>query len=190
VALLFVCLSLPLYLGDAVDGGNATIRRGLTAAFGIVGVLLLAAAIPFASVPAAVRDEAVPGVALAQAYSGRPLATAVGLVTAASVLALVVAEYVALARLLHWMHRIRPFTATRVIAIPFLAADAVSLVDPERFYTDLLKPSLVALFVSQLVVFAVYPRFRPTPAALALALVGSALACWGVYGALAPGAAS
>ncbi len=40
-----------------------------------------------------------------------------------------------------------------VFAAPF------SLIDPVRFYTTLIKPSLIALWVSQLIVFAVYPRF-------------------------------
>jgi hypothetical protein len=92
-----------------------------------------------------------------------------------------VAEYLALARLLHWLHGVAVGSWLRLIAIPFIAADAISLVDPERFYADLLKPSLVALFTSQAVVFLVYPRFRRTPGAAAVAAVGCALAAYGLY---------
>jgi hypothetical protein len=180
-ALLFVCASLPLYLGAEVRGGARIVRRGLVAATAIVGAAFLLAAIPLAAVPDGLREAAVPGAAIAQAYSGRALAVAVGLLTAGSTLALIVAEYLALARLLHWLHGPSLRTLYAWIAVPFLALDAISLVDPGRFYDDLLKPSLGALFVSQLVVFAVFPRWRRTGVAVAGALVASGLAAWGLY---------
>ena len=71
--------------------------------------------------------------------------------------------------------------------MPFIAADAISLVDPDRFYDDLLKPSLGALFVSQLVVFLVFPRFRRGPLALGAAAVASGLVVWGLYTLIAGG---
>jgi hypothetical protein len=186
-ALLFVCVSLPLYLGAETAGGSRTVRRGLAAALAVVGAAFLFAAIPLASVPDSLRDAAVPGAAIAQAYGGRGLAVAVGLGTAASTLALIVAEYLALGRLLHWLHGLPVRSVMSWIAIPFVAADAVSLVDPERFYSALLKPSLAALLVSQLVVFAVFPRFRRGAPALAAALVASGLAAWGLYTLFAGG---
>jgi len=67
------------------------------------------------------------------------------------------------------------------IAVPFVVGDAISLIDPDRFYDDLLRPSLGALFVSQLIVFAVFPLYRRGPAALGLAAVSAALAVWGLY---------
>ncbi|MHB8470126.1 MAG: hypothetical protein ACYDCH_10280 [Gaiellaceae bacterium] len=82
------------------------------------------------------------------AYGGRGLAVAVGLLAAGSTLALIVAEYVALARLLHWLHGPQLRSVLRWLEVSFVAADAISLVDPGRFYDDLLKPSLAALFVS------------------------------------------
>lgn len=180
-ALLFVCASLPLYLGGEVRGGSATMRRGLVIAVAVVGALFLVAAIPLSTVPNALRNSAVPGAAIAGAYGGRGLAIAVGLTTAAGTLALVVAEYLALARLIHWLHGAPVRSALSWIAIPFVAADVVSLVDPERFYSHLLKPSLAALFLSQLIVFLVFPRFRRGTVALAVAAVASGLAAWGLY---------
>ena len=123
----------------------------------------------------------MPGAAIAQAYSGRSLAIVVGILTAAGTLALVVAEYLALARLLRWLHDIPLKTSYAWIAVPFLALDALSLASPNRFYDDLLKPSLGALFVSQLVVFLVFPRFRRSLPALAATAVASGLAGWGLY---------
>lgn len=189
-ALLFVCASLPLYLGSEVRGGARTVRRGLVGAVAIVGVLFLFVAIPLGAAPGALRDAAIPGAAVAQAYGGRGFAVAVGLLTAGSTLALIVAEYLALARLLHWMHGVAVQTALGWIAVPFVVADAVSLIDPERFYADLLRPSLVALFLAQLVVFAVFPRFRRGALSLGAATIASALACYGLYTVLASGVAT
>ena len=180
-ALLFICASLPLYLAAEVRGGSRTVRRGLFAAVAIVGVAFLADAIPLAGVPNSLRGAAVPGAAIAQAYSGRGLAVAVGLVTAAGTLALIICEYVALARLINWLHGPPVRSVLRWIAVPFILADAISLVDPNRFYDDLLKPSLAALFVSQLVVFLAFPRFRRRPLAVGVAAVASALVLWGLY---------
>ncbi len=132
----------------------------------------------------------MPGAAIAQAYSGRPFAVAIGLLTAGSALALIVAEYLALARLLHWLHGPSIRTMLAWIAVPFLAADAISLVDPSGFYDNLLKPSLGALFVSQLIVFLVFPRFRRGALALAGAAVASGLAVWGLYTLIAGSAAT
>ena len=41
--------------------------------------------------------------------------------------------------------------------------------------------SLGALFVAQLIVFVVYPRFRRGAVAIAAAAVASGLAAWGLY---------
>ena len=181
VALLFVCASLPLYLGAEVRGGSKTVRRSLLAAFAVVAAAFFVAALPIAGIPDSLRGAAVPGAAIAQAYSGRPLAVAIGLLTAGSALALIVAEYLALARLLHWLHGPSIRTMLAWIAVPFLAADAISLIDPDGFYDNLLKPSLGALFVSQLIVFLVFPRFRRGLLALAGAAIASGLAAWGLY---------
>jgi hypothetical protein len=180
-ALLFVCASLPLYLAAEVRGGTRAVRRGLTAAVAIVGAAILLAALPLVKVPAGLRDATVPGAAIAQAYGGRGLAITVGLLTAGSTLALIVAEYLALARLLHWLHGPPVRSVLAWIAVPFVAADAVSLLNPDRFYSDLLKPSLGALFVSQLLVFLVFPRFRRGAPAIVAAAVASGLAGWGLY---------
>jgi amino acid transporter len=189
-ALLFICASLPLYLGAEVRGGSRTVRRGLAAAVALVGAVFLIAASPLSGVPEELRNTAVPGAAIAQAYGGRGLAVAVGLLTAASTCALILAEYLALARLLHWLHGPPVRQLLLWLAVPFVAADAVSLVDPDRFYDDLLKPSLGALFVSQLVVFAVFPRFRRGALAIGAATVACGLAIWGLYILIAGGAST
>lgn len=189
IALLFVCASLPLFFAAEIRGGTRTVRRGLATGYGVVAVFLLFAAAPFAAFAAYLGSADLPGIAVAQAYWGRPFAVAVAVVSAVSVAGLILLELLALGRLVHWLigTPIRPTLAA--IGIPFVAADALSLIDPERFYNDLTKPSLVALFASQILVFLVYPLFRrrergTLTAALAVSAVASALAGYGLYMAL------
>lgn len=180
-ALLFICASLPLYLGAEVRGGSRTVRRGVAAAVAIAGVCFFVAALPLATVPKALDDFPVPAATIAKYYSGRPLEVAVALGIAAGTLALIVAEYLALGRLLHWLHGV-PLRQTLLwIAGPFVLADVISLANPEAFYDKLLKPSLGALFVSQLVVFGVFPLFRRGVRWLPVVAVASGLAVWGFY---------
>ncbi len=181
VALLLVCGSLPLFLGGEVRGGGRTVRAGLSIAFAAVGAYLLFSVFPLAYAPAPIRDAAIPGLAIAQAYAGRPLAVVVGLATATSVAVLILAEYIALSRLLNAWLKVRLHVGLAAIAVPFLLADAISLVDPQAFYNQLIKPSLVALFLSQLLVFAVYPLYRRRAAALLPAAIASALMVYGLY---------
>jgi hypothetical protein len=70
-----------------------------------------------------------------------------------------------------------------------VAFGPVVLIDPDDIYDALITPSLVALWLSQLVVFAVYPRYavgrgrRAAPAWL-LAAACVALAAYGVWTAI------
>ena len=65
----------------------------------------------------------------------------------------------------------------------------LTLINPERIYNDLLTPSLVALWLSQLMVFAVYPRFaarqhdRPLPAWV-LTVAATAFTVYGLWATL------
>jgi amino acid transporter len=186
VSLLFICASLPLFLGGEVRGGGRTVRFGLVAAFVVVAAYLVFATFPLARVPDRLLDSAMPTYSIADAYSGRALAVAVGLLTVVSILGLVVAEFVALSRLLTVAFRLplRPVLAG--IGVAFVAADAISLVNPDRFYEDALRPSLAALYVSQVIVFAVFPFFRRRYGTLrvidvAAAAGAAALMVWGLY---------
>lgn len=73
--------------------------------------------------------------------------------------------------------------AVAVLAAPF------TLIDPSGFYDTLLQPSLIALWLSQLIVFAVYPLFaakqreRLWPAC-ALSLGAGAFAVYGIWTAV------
>lgn len=188
-ALLFICASLPLYLGAEVRGRSRTVRRGLVFAVGIVGLCFFVAALGMATVPKALLQFPLPATAIAKYYSGRTLEVAVALGIAVGTLALIVAEYLALGRLIHWLYG-PPLRRVLIwIAVPFIAADVLSLINPDQFYDKLLKPSLGALFISQLIVFVVFPLFQRGLRWLPLVAVASGLAAWGFY-TLVAGSAS
>jgi hypothetical protein len=95
-------------------------------------------------------------------------------------------EYLALSRL---TTAVTGWPLRRVVAgigIILVAAAPVLLINPDKIYDSLITPSLFALWLSQLVTFAVYPRFvarhggRALPA-WALATVASALAGYGLW---------
>jgi len=189
IALLFICGSLPLFLGAEVAGGSRTIRRTLPIAGIVAAAYVLFAVFAFAAVDPALRSQKLAGYAIAGAYSGRTLAIVVGVGAAASVAGLIVAEYLALSRLLFAFTGVPVRRLVSWIAVPFVALDALSLLGPEEFDERTLRPSLMALYASQLVVFAVYPLWRRrrgtlTAVDVGLAAVACALMAWGLYRAV------
>jgi hypothetical protein len=167
VALLFICASLPLYLGAEVAGGGRAVRRTIAAAVAVAAVLVFLVAVPMAALgESQLAFLEAPGYTLVKAYEGDGLANAVALGAAASVVAVIVAEFIALTRLVPAMLGVPVRVAGRTIAALFVAADVVSLVAPEKAYSYALTPSLVALYVSQAIVFVVYPMFRGRPTKL------------------------
>jgi hypothetical protein len=186
VALLFLCGSLPLFLGAEVAGGSRTVRRSLVAACAVVAGYLVFAAFPLAAVDPGLVHASLPGYAIASAYSGRTLAIAIGVGGAASVTGLIIAEYLALSRLLHAVTRVPIRRLLLWIGVPFVAFDALSLTNPHAFDENVLRPSLIALFLSQLIVFAVFPIYRArrgklTPVDVFIAAGAFALMTWGLY---------
>jgi hypothetical protein len=189
-ALLFICASLPLYLGAEVRGRSRTVRRGLAFAVAIVGLCFFVASLGMATVPHVLLEFPVPAATIAKYYSGRTLEVAVTLGIAFGTLALIVAEYLALGRLFHWLHGVPLRRVLLWIAVPFVAADVISLVNPDQFYDKLLKPSLTALFISQLIVFLVFPLFKRGLRWLPLVAISSGLVAWGLYTLFAGGAST
>jgi amino acid transporter len=182
-ALLYICGSLPLFLGGELARPARTIRRGLTATYLVTAAVIIAAVAPLAADPAAARAP-IPGMAVAGRFAGQGFAVTVGIGVAVSIAGVMLVEYLALSRLAgavtSWPLRriIIAIGAAMVLTAPF------TLINPERIYNDLLMPSLIALWLSQLIVFAAYPRFaarqhhRPLPAWV---LTGAA-AAFAVYG--------
>ena len=161
-ALLFVCGSLPFFMSGELGGDlrqrfRAT-RRGLLGAYIATVVVILAAVAPLAADPALTRTE-IPGMALAERFAGHGLAVAVGIGVAVSVGGVMLVEYFALSRL---TAAVTAWPLRRVvlgIGAVLAAAGPLLLINPGKIYDNLITPSLFALWLSQLVTFAVYPRF-------------------------------
>ena len=124
--------------------------------------------------------------AVAERFAGHGFAVTVGIGVAVSVAGVILVEYLALSRL---TVAVTAWPLRRVIVgigVIMVAVAPVLLINPEEIYDDLLRPSLFALWLSQLVTFAVYPRFvarrggRVVPA-LVLAAGASALAVYGLW---------
>ncbi len=184
-SVLYVCASLPLFLGGELARPARTIRRGLTGVYALTVAIVLLAVAPLAAAPGLGRTD-VPGVRIAQQFSGPALADAIGVGIAVSIAGVMLCEYLAVTRLVHavggWA--IRPVAIG--IGILIVAVAPLTLLDPHGVYDALLKPSLAALWVSQLMVFAVYPRFairrgQPALFAWALTLVAGGVAGYGLW---------
>jgi amino acid transporter len=184
-ALLYICGSLPLFLGGEVKEPARTVRRGLILGYVLVAVGVIAVVFPLAENPAFLHAP-IPGMSVAKVFGGHGLAVTVGLGVAVSIAGVMLVEYLALSRLLH---AVTTWSVRRIVVglgVALVVVAPFSLIDPDDFYDSLLKPSLVALWLSQLIVFAVYPRFavrhggRRVPAG-ALAIVGSVFALYGLW---------
>jgi hypothetical protein len=188
-ALLYICGSLPFFLGGELGAdlhqAFRVTRRVLLGAYLATAAVIIAVVAPLAADPALLRGE-IPGMDVAQRFAGHGFALTVGIGTAVSVGGVVLVEYLALSRL---TTAVTGWPLRRVVAgigVILVAAAPVLLINPDKIYDDLLTPSLFALWLSQLVTFAVYPRFvarrggRVLPATV-LAAAASALAVYGLY---------
>jgi hypothetical protein len=184
-ALLYICGSLPLFLGGELVGPARTIRCGLTATYLVTAAVIIAAVAPLAADPAVTRAP-IPGMAVAERFAGHGFAVTVGIGVAVSIAGVMLVEYLALSRL---AGAVTSWPLRRVIiaiGAAMVLAALFTLINPERIYGDLLTPSLVALWLSQLMVFAVYPRFaarqhgRPLPAWM-LTAAATAFAVYGLW---------
>ena len=105
---------------------------------------------------------------------------------ALSTAAVIMVEYLALSRLTVAVTR-WPLRRVLVgIGVIMVAVGPVLLINPDQIYDDLITPSLFALWLSQLITFAVYPRFAARHGGrlgppVALAAGASALAVYGLW---------
>ena len=182
-ALLYICGSLPLFLGGELARPARTIRRGLTTTYLVTAAVIIAVVAPLAADPA-ITGAPIPGMAAAERFAGHGFAVTVGVGVAVSIAGVMLVEYLALSRLVgavtSWPMRriIIAIGAAIVLAAPF------TLINPQRIYNDLLTPSLIALWLSQLIVFAVYPRFaaRQHDRPLLAWVLTAAATAFAVYG--------
>ncbi len=195
IALLFICASLVLFLGGEAVGGSKTIRYALVTSGVAVAVYLVFAIFPLAAVDASVRSTDFTGLDAATLYGGRGFGILVGLGAIVSVAGVIVAEYIALSRLLYSVTGVPVRRLLLWIAVPFVALDALSVINPHAFDEQVLRLSLGALFLAQLIVFAVYPLYRRLRGRLTafdvlIAAVAFVLMAWGLWRAISGDVAS
>ena len=187
-SLLYICGSLPVFLGGELAAPARTIRRGLTGAFLVTATVIVLAVAPLAAAPGLLHTE-IPGVSVVEQFAGVGLARAIGIGVAVSTAGVILCEYLALTRLVHAIGRWRMRPIAAVIGAGVVLAAPFTLIDPDGFYDSLVKPSLVALWLSQLIVFAVYPLYarkrhqRMLPA-WTFSLIASAFAIYGLVSTL------
>src|ERR1700722_17160770 len=192
-ALLYICGSLPFFMGGELGGDLSrafrVTRRGLLGAYLATAVVIVAAVAPLAADPALAQGD-IPGMTVAERFVGHGFAVAIGIGVAVSVAGVILVEYLALSRL---TTAATGWPLRRVvigIGAVMVATGPALLINPDRIYDTLITPSLFALWLSQLVTFAVYPRFvarrggRALPA-WALAAAASALAVYGLWTTIA-----
>jgi hypothetical protein len=183
VALLFVCASLPLYLGAEVAGGARALRRTVTGAAAAGAVLTVGGMAVYAGLAgSSVATLPVPGYTLAEIYGNHGFAVLLLAAVTASVASLILAEYVALSRLANAATGVAVRRAAVAIGGLFVAADVASLIDPQGLYDHLLTASLVALYLSQAMVFVVYPLWRRALGRLSVLDLGAAGAAAALMG--------
>lgn len=184
--LLYICGSLPLFLGGETP--VKTVRRGILGAYLATIAVVIVAVFPLANNRALAHAD-IPGFSAMQQFAGTDAARVIGIGVVVSIFGVMLVEYLALTRLIPAVTSLRRRTVTIVIGIIIVAAAPISLINPDVFYDSLLKVSLVALWLSQFMVFAVYPFFirkfgGRVWLAWILAAVSCALAVYGVWASL------
>lgn len=189
-SLFYVCGSLPLFLSSEVEGGSRGASRGLLVGFAVAAVVVLIGVAAVARAGIQGDSAAIPGQQLASGVGARGLGLAVGVGASVSTGVVVLAEFLAMSRLVHHLFVWPVRRVTAVMAAALVAGTAITLVNPIGIYEALLKPSLVALWLSQVIVFAVYPLYRARmepgrrggslAAPIVVATVASALAVFGL----------
>jgi hypothetical protein len=183
VALFFVCASLPLYLGAEVAGGGRALRKTVVGAVAVAAILLVGGMAVYAGLAGStVATLPVPGYTLAQVYGSQSFATLLLAGVAVSVGSLILAEYIALTRLANAAVGVPVRQGALGIGALFVSSSLISLLDPQGLYDHLLSASLVALYVSQILVFAAYPVWRRTLGRLSAVDVAAAIAATGLMG--------
>ncbi|HEX5191861.1 MAG TPA: hypothetical protein VFW09_03600 [Solirubrobacteraceae bacterium] len=188
-SLLYICAGLPLFIGGELATPGPTIRRGLLGAYLATVAMVVLAVAPLAAAPGLSRTD-VPGFELAAQFASTGLARVIGVGIAVSIAGVILCEYLALTRLAAAVGGWATRRAAIVVGATIVAAAPLSLLDPNGFYDALARPSLVALWLSQLIVFAAFPFFaarrglRLAPA-LTLTAVACALAGYGLYTSVA-----
>ena len=184
-SLLYICAGLPLFLGGELAAPSRTTRRVLIGAYLLTIAVVVLAVAPLAAAPGLAQTD-VPGVELTVQFASTGLARAIGIGVAVSIGGVILCEYLALTRLLAAVGGWATRRTSLAVGVIIIAAAPIMLIDPDGIYDALARVSLTALWISQMIVFLVFPRFAarrglPVAPACALSAVATALAGYGLY---------
>ena len=184
-SLLYICARLPLFLGAELAAPAPTTRRVLIGAYLVTIAIVVLAVAPLAAAPGLAHTD-VPGVELATQFASTGLARVIGIGVAVSIGGVILCEYLALTRLLATVGGWATRRTSLAVGAIIVAAAPIMLIDPDGIYNALARVSLTALWISQMIVFVVFPRFAARRGlhpslACALSAVASALAGYGLY---------
>lgn len=185
IALLFVCASLPLYLGGEARAATRTLPRALIVGFVVTAVAIAVTIFPFAANPAFLHAD-IPGVSIATVFANQTTGELIGAGIAVSVAGVIIVEYVAVTRLVHALSGWSIRGVTYAVAALLAVSGPISLINPNKFYQTLIRPSLIALWASQILAVAVFPMFvrkyRPVrPIHWIMAAAAVAILGYGLY---------
>ena len=181
--LLFLCISLVLFLGGEAKGGARSMRKALVIPFAIVAVFFILGSMALIGTTSQVAGANFP---IFQILNGSRLAYAVALLTMISIIDLVVIEYTAITRLAYSMLGIGLDRSIMAVALLFVAFSLAALLNPNIFYYYAWNISDGALYLSLLMAFVAYPFFARRGGRLGgidilIASVASALMLYGLY---------
>jgi hypothetical protein len=174
-----------LFLGGELAAPARATRRVLLGAYLLTIVIVALAVAPLAAAPGLAHTD-VPGFEVTAQFASTGLARAIGIGIAVSVGGVILCEYLALTRLLATVGGWATRRTSLAVGVIIVAAAPIMLIDPDGIYDALARVSLTALWISQIIVFAVFPRFAarrglPRAPAWALSAVATALAGYGLY---------
>ncbi len=190
-SLLFVCASLPLFLGDEAKGGGKSIRKVLVFSFFIVAIFFILGSIALVSATQQQAASGLPGFLVLGSAIGKNFAYFVAIFSIISIFDLIIIEFIAIQRLSFSMLNLKPDRSLTIVGVLFILFSALGILNPEAFYQDTLILSLMSLYVSQVIVFLAYPffarkRFKLQFIDIIIAMVSSLMMLYGLYVVVAP----
>jgi amino acid transporter len=190
-SLLFVCASLPLFLGGEARGGAKSIRKALVLSFVVAAVFLVIGTVAFIGATAGQTSSEFQGFSVLLADIGPHFAIFVGIFTIISAVDLIIFEYIAISRVSYAMLNVKLNKSIPAVGALFIILSVIGIINPDFFYDATLVGALIALYLSLLITFVAYPFFAKKQGRLQftdifIAVVSSLLMLFGLYIVVAP----
>lgn len=191
ISLLFVCASLPLFLGGEVKGGARSIRKALVLSFVVTAIFLVIGSVAFLNATSQQAGLDFPGFSILGSGVGAGFAYFVAAFTIISLVELIIIEYIAITRLSYVMLNLKLKKSVLIVGALFIIASIIGIVNPGAFYSYTLVAALIALYLSLLIAFVAYPFFAMKQHKLhfsdvLITVISSLIMLYGLYLAIAP----